>query len=136
MGCPIAAHVSKDSPEMEFAFRLALELGVWDVWGMMDAMPAGLFLLWIEYASMADIGDTEASADWRAAKICETIANTRMAKKGAKVFKLKEFLPVRKRKGELRRPAQTADEMKAVLGRAAIDINEAAATGRRKPRGR
>ena len=56
-----------------FAFRLARELGVWDVDGMMRAMPSRLLSEWMAYWAIEPFG--EEREDYRAAMIVAATYN-------------------------------------------------------------
>lgn len=99
-----------------FAYRLAKELGVWDVAGMMEAMTWEQFRGWMDYASIEPFG--EERADLRAAIGHSLTANVnRDAKRHPRPFTPEDFMPFAGRRSGRRRPAgaQEFGELKGWL---------------------
>ena len=61
------------SPWLRFAYRLAKELGIWDVHGMLRQMSVTDLRTWIAYYELEPFG--EERADLRSAQIVTTLAN-------------------------------------------------------------
>lgn len=65
-----------DEPEREFLFRLALQLGIWDVEALADSMPLPMFYDWLAFYRMSPWGD-----EWRrAGRLARIIALANGAK--------------------------------------------------------
>lgn len=73
-----------------FAYRLAKELGVWDVNGMLRSMTMEQLEEWATYSILEPFG--EERADLRAGVIASTIANVNRTKASDKVFGPQDFL--------------------------------------------
>lgn len=74
-----------------FAFRLAKELGIWDVDGMLEQMTPTQFFEWAAYFEMDPFG--ESRADLRSATIASLIANVNRDPKKRKPYEVTDFMP-------------------------------------------
>lgn len=90
-----------------FAHRLALELGIWDVDGMLEAMPARQLNRWLAYYSLEPFGAVR--GDIQAGVIASTVANVHRGKTQT-AFTPNDFLPNFKPK-----PKQTGAQIAAAL---------------------
>lgn len=80
-----------DDGTARFAYRLARELGLWDVEGMLSAMTWRQFVGWMRYYSVEPFG--EERADLRSAIVASVIANThRDPKKRPEPFSPRDFM--------------------------------------------
>lgn len=98
-----------DEPETLFAFRLALELGIWDVPALMRAMPYPLFLQWVEFYKRDPFGRER--GDLNAATIAAMIANAHSSR--GKRYEPRDFMP------EFYKKRQSVDDMVAQVEAAA-----------------
>ncbi len=118
---------------LRFLFRLAKELGEWDVPTMANAMPALTLRAWQAYAEAEPFG--EERADLRIAQLTALLANVHRDPKRTTAFKSQDFMFdfVRARTRRKRTPAQIWSALK---GR--VMMLKEAATGRRKaaPKGK
>lgn len=78
-----------------FAYRLAKELGIWDVEGMLSVMSWRQFMGWMRYYREEPFG--EERADLRSGIITSAIANSnRDPKKRPQPFSPRDFMPFAK----------------------------------------
>lgn len=98
--------------------------GTWDVGGLLEEIPASLFMEWQEYAAFRPIG--ERAADARMASLLCMIANM-MSKRGATKRKLEDFMIARE---PTLKKQQTAQDIEAVM-QAALHKQEAQKSGNR-----
>ncbi|KKK81817.1 hypothetical protein LCGC14_2809660 [marine sediment metagenome] len=103
--------------------------GTWDVDGLLEEIPAPLFMEWQEYASFRPIGDR--AADARMASLLCMVANM-MSKRGSPRRKLEDFMISREPTVKKR---QTAQDIEAVM-QAAYNKQEEAKHGKRRINGR
>lgn len=74
-----------------FAYRLAKELGTWDVDGMLDSMMWDQLQGWVAYAEAEPFG--EERADLRAGIVASVIANVNRDPKKGRAYGPSDFMP-------------------------------------------
>lgn len=93
---------------MKFAYRLAKELGIWDVEGMLRSMTWRQYLGWILYASEEPFG--EERADLRSAIVAAVVANAnRDSRRRPRPFSPRDFMPLAARANRSPRRAPVTD---------------------------
>ena len=117
---------------LRFLFRLAKELGEWNVPAMANAMPGLTLRAWQAYAEVEPFG--EERADLRIAQLAALIANAHRDPKRTTAFKAKDFMfdfaGARARKK--RTPKQVWNELKGRI----VMLKEAVASRRKvQPKG-
>ena len=97
------------------AFRLARDVGEWDVDGMLDRMPAFLFAEWCEFYAREPMSE--------AFYLGFAILGKRVAEMlGVKRAKLDDFMP-RFREEQVTKKEMSSDEMEAVFRAMALAHN-------------
>ena len=75
---------------LRFAYRLALELGIWDVDGMLESMSYSQFMSWYRYSMLEPF--TRERIDRGLGMLCSLVANY-MRGKGKRPYKPEDMIP-------------------------------------------
>lgn len=94
------------------AFRVAKELGYFDVDAMLANAPASMLVQWVAYFGLEPFG--EERADLRAGIVSSVVANCNRAK-GGKAFEPKDFMPKFGKRKRATRQSMIAT-LKAIAG--------------------